>query len=431
MGSHAAKLVAFFAVLGCLLVGAGSAFAAPAVNGVFPLNGLGTNNKIVAGPDGNMWVTLSGGKDVARISPDGQIQEFDLEGVEHDAEGIAPGPDGDLWVPTTNEVTRFNPGNPEGSDDAFTMLTINSGGQIVAGPDGDMWVASNNSLVKFSPADPEGTQVATLFEGTLSPKDIDVAGSLIAVADFNEKRVATFTTGGTQVNFGLKGSPQGVAGGPNGQIAFSQQSQEPEEVGTIDPPNQAQGHEINGDPFGVALGPDGAYWIARSAKAELIRMTITGEITTLPGLPEKYFPRQVAGGPGGTVWVTMEIPGENIAAVARVTGVEPPGGNPPPPPRPVPQTKIKKGPKKVVKTHKKKAKVKFAFSSPTAGVSFQCSLTRLKGKKTKAAPFKGCKSPKRYKLPPGRYRFKVRAVNGGVPDPTPAVRKFKIVHVGR
>ncbi|HYQ79201.1 MAG TPA: hypothetical protein VEP91_08885 [Solirubrobacterales bacterium] len=428
MGRHATKLVAVLCALVCLLVPA-SAVAAPAVNGVFPLDTLGINNKIVAGPDGNMWVTLGAGKDVARIAPDGQIQEFDLEGVENDAEGIAPGPDGNLWVPTINEVTRFSPGDPEGTDKAFTLTGIAAGGQIVAGPDDNMWVASNNSLVHFSPGDPENTEVATLIEGNLAPKDIDVAGSLIVVADANA-RVATFTTAGNQVNFALKGNPQGVAGGPNGQIAFSQQSQEPEEVGTIDPPNQAVGHEINGDPFGVALGPDGAYWIARSAKAELIRMTTSGEVTTLPGLPEKYFPRQVAGGPGATVWVTMEIPGENIAAVARITGVE----NFTPiraVVKSAPQTKIGKGPKKVVKTRKKKAKVKFTFSSPTAGVAFQCSLTKLKGKKTKTAAFKGCKSPKRYKLVPGRYRFQVRAVAGGVPDPTPAVRKFKIVRIKR
>jgi hypothetical protein len=103
----------------------------------------------------------------------------------------------------------------------------------------------------------------------------------------------------------------------------------------------------------------------------------------------------------------------------------------PPPPATAPETKIGKGPKKVVKTKKKKARVKFRFSSPTAGASFQCALTKLKGKKTKPAGFKGCKSPKVYRLRPGRYRFQVRAVSGGVPDPTPAVRKFKIVRIGR
>lgn len=431
MGRNAAKLVAVLCALACLSLPA-SAAAAPAVNGVFPLDTLGVNNKIVAGSDGNMWVTLSVGKDVARIAPDGQIQEFDLDGVESDAQGIAPGPDGNLWVPTINEVTKFAPGNPEGTDETFTIATIAGEGQIVAGPDGSLWVASKDNIDRFNPANPEVDKQNFPAAG-LSPKDIDVAGSLIVVADANA-RVATFTTAGNQVNFTLKGNPQGVAGGPNGQIAFSQQSVEPEEVGRIDPPNQAVGHEIDGDPFGVALGPDGAYWIARSAKAELIRMTTTGEVTTLPGLPEKYFPRQVAGGPGGTVWVTMEIPGENIAAVARVTGVESPATKPPPPPPPpplaAPQTKIGKGPKKVVKTRKQKAKVKFVFSSPTAGVSFQCALTKLNGKRVKLS-FKGCKSPKRYKLVPGRYRFQVRAVSGGVPDPTPAARKFKIVRIKR
>jgi streptogramin lyase len=430
MRSHAIKFVAVLCVLAGSMVASTSALAAPAVNGVFPLNSLGINNKIVAGPDGSMWVTLGVGKDVARITPAGLIQEFEIEGVEHDAEGIAPGPDGNLWVPTINEVTRFSPGDPEGTDKAFTLTGIAANGQIVAGPDGLMWVASNNSLVHFNPADPEGTDQSVTLEGNLlTPKDIDVAGSLIAVADANA-RVATFTTTGTQVNFPLAGNPQGVAGGPGGQVAFSQQSVEPEEVGRIDPPNPAQGHQIDGDPFGVALGPDGAYWIARSAKGELIRLTTSGEITTLPGLPSKYFPRQVAGGPGGTVWVTMEIPGENTAAVARVTGVTTQTTNLPPPPPPVAQTKIDKGPKKVVKTRKKKAKVTFRFSSSTAGATFQCWLMRVtKGAQPAILKFKACKSPKAYRLRPGRYKFRVRAVVGGVPDLTPAARRFKIVRI--
>jgi virginiamycin B lyase len=433
MGNPAAKLVAAIAVLLSLAVPTAAA-AAPAVDGFFPVTGLAINNKIVAGPDGNMWVTLAANKDVARITPSGEVQGFDLDGVDFDAEGIAPGPDGNLWVPTINEVTRFSPGDPEGTDKAFTLGGIGASSQIVAGPDGRMWVASNNSLLSFDVGDPAGTEVATLIEGGLSPKDVDVAGSLIAVADFNNTRVATFTTAGAQANYALKGSPQGVAGGPGGQIAFSQQSVEPEEVGRIDPPGPALGNEIDGDPFGVALGPDGAYWIARSAKGELIRLTTTGEVTTLSGLPPKYFPRQVAGGPGGTVWATMEIPGEEITAVARVSGVEPEAVTLPAPPAllmPAPQTKIKKGPKKIVKTKQKQAKVKFRFSSPTAGAGFQCSLVKLKGKATKKVSFKGCKSPKRYRLRPGRYRFKVRAVNAGVVDPTPAVRKFKIVRVHR
>jgi streptogramin lyase len=427
MARPATKFLAAAGVVLGMLVCVPAALAVPAVNGVFPVSGLETNNKIVAGPDGNIWVTLSVGKDVARITPAGQVQEFELEGVEG-ARGIALGPDGNLWVVSINKVTRFSPAEPESTDKTFNIVTINAEGQIVAGPDGLMWVASNESLVRFSTTNPEGAQPVTVT-GALAPKDIDAAGSLIAVADFAGARIATFTTAGAQQDYKLAGGPQGVAGGSGGQIGFSQQGVQPEEVGLINPPSPAQGIAIDGDPFGVAFGSDGAYWIARSAVGEVIRLTATGQVTTLGGFPAKYFPRQVAAGPSNTIWVTLEIPGENTSAVARISGLEPPVTNPPPPPVTAPETKITKGPKKVVKTRKKRAKVKFGFSSTSAGASFQCSLTRLKGKKTKAAAFKGCKSPKAYRLRPGRYSFQVRALLNGVADPTPAVRKFRVLRI--
>jgi virginiamycin B lyase len=428
MARPASSAFAILAALLVLLAVAGSASAAPAVDGFFAVKGLEINNKIVAGPDGNMWVTLSNGKDVARITPGGQVQEFDLEGVEG-AQGIAPGPDGNLWVPTTGKLTRFSPADPEGTDQTFSTAAINAEGQIVAGPDGLLWVASKNALAHFSPADPEGTVQPVAVSGELSPKDIDVAGSLIVVADTGSPRIATFTTAGVQVDYALAGGSQGLAGGPGGQIAFSQPSAAPEEIGLINPPSPALTTPIDGDPFGVALGSDGAYWFTRSAVGEVIRFTTSGQLTTLGGFPPKYFPRQVGAGPGNTIWVTAEIPGENQAGVARVSGLEPPAVAISAVEAATPQTKIGKGPKKVVRTERKRAKVKFRFSSTTAGAKFQCALTRLKGKKTKPAPFKGCKSPKVYRLGPGRYRFQVRAVAGGAVDPTPAARKFRVVRV--
>ena len=32
-------------------------------------------------------------------------------------------------------------------------------------------------------------------------------------------------------------------------------------------------------------------------------------------------------------------------------------------------------------------------------------------------------------MKPGRYRFSVRAVSGGLVDPSPAARSFRVVHV--
>jgi len=435
VGRTVATFAASLAAFGCLLVGAGSASAAPSIDGTFPLNAeINTNNKIVAGPDGNIWLTVEDGtNDVAKVTPTGQVEEFDIEGVLS-PEGIAPGPDGNLWVTDVEKAARFNPSDPTGTDESFTVAGVGANGQIVAGPEGLMWVASNNQLVHFSPGDPTGS-VKPVAAGEISPKDIDVAGSLIVIADAGAgNRIVTFTADGTQKDFAIDGGSQGVAGGPDGQIAFTAPGASPEKSGLISPPNPAASFELLGDPFGVTLGGDGAYWMVQFAFGQLARVTTSGQVTFLTGLPTESA-RQIATGPNGTLWITLqknELKGV-VSSVVKVIGVEPEKTNPPPPPPPpttvkAPETLISKGPKKVV-TKKAKAKVKFRFSSSTAGVTFQCSLTKLKGKKTKAAAFRGCRSPQAYKLRPGRYRFQVRAVNGSTPDPTPAVRKFKIVHV--
>src|SRR5215203_195636 len=435
MGSHVTKLVAVVCILAGTLATSSAAAAAPFLDGTFPLNAeVGTNNKIVAGPDGNVWLTIEDGtNDVAKVTPGGQVEEFDIEGILS-PEGIAPGPDGNLWITDVEKAARFNPGNPTGTDQSFTVAGIGAGGQVVAGPDGLMWVATNNQLVHFSPADPTGSVKPVTIDGEISPKDIDVAGSLIVIADNGAgNRIVTFTTDGTQKDFAIDGGSQGVAGGPGGQVAFTAPGASPEKSGLISPPNPAQSFELLGDPFGVDLGDDGAYWIVQFMTGQLVRVTTAGQLSSLPGLPIESA-RQITAGPNGTLWVTLqknELKGV-VSSVVKVSGVEaPPKTNPPKSdtPSPVLETTIGKGPKKVVKTKKSKAKVKFRFSSSTAGVTFECSLTWLKGKKTKAGAFKGCKSPKAYRLRPGKYRFQVRAVINGVRDATPAVRKFKIVHI--
>ena len=85
-----------------------------------------------------------------------------------------------------------------------------------------------------------------------------------------------------------------------------------------------------------------------------------------------------------------------------------------------PDTKIDKGPKK--KTKKKRAT--FEFSSPTAGVTFECSID---GRAPKGAgSFGPCASPFKVKVGKGKHDFQVRAVLGGVPDGSPAERIWKV-----
>jgi streptogramin lyase len=412
-----------------------SAAAAPFVDGEFVVpGGFDSNNKIAAGPDGNVWMTVnSATNDVAKITPSGEVTEFDLEATN--PLGITAGPDNLLWITRNGGVTRFSPANPVGTKDPIEVIEIVGNHAIVTGPDGNLWVATDNNLVKIPPNEP-ATKKEVIPVAGLSPKDIDVAGSLIAVADQN--RIATFTTGAVQKDYETPGelSTQGVAGSPSGQIAFSDPLANPEAVGLITPPNPAQITEVPGDPFGVAFGSDGAFWIAETAGHSLTRLTPDNQTTKLTGFDEKLGPRQIAAGPGNTLWVTnedfnnFEIPEK----VARVSGVEAPAV---PIAGSAPETRIVKGPKKRVKTKRKRAKVRFTFRSPDAAAKFECALQKLKkrkGKKGKAAPkprFKPCKSPKKYSLKPGKYRFSVRAVLNGVADPTPAKRTFRIVRVSR
>ncbi len=404
-----------------------SAAAAPAVSGEFPIAGeLGANNKIVAGPDGNMWVTVDGAKDVARVAPSGTIQEFDLE--VNGALGIAAGPDGRLWITQASGVTSFAPGNPEGTKQKTEIAQILGASSIVAGPDGNLWVATNENLVRVPPANPAGFKAFPV--AGFGPRDIDVAGSLLAIADFASQRVVMATTDDPPktTSFPLASNSQGVAGAPGGQVAFSVPSNE---FGLLTPPGSLLLTQSTGtDPFGVALGSDGAFWFAQFNSNNVTRLTADNQATTLaPGFPAASGPRQIAAGPGNTLWVTLQTSNK----IGRISGLEPPAGPPGPPTIGEPRTKIDKGPKSPVLTTRKRATVKFRFSSPETAAGFQCRLIRLAGRKAKApkAPgFKSCKSPKTYRLQPGRYRFEVRAVLPGMVDKTPAKRSFKVERRG-
>jgi streptogramin lyase len=418
------------------LTWAATASAAPVVDGHFPLaSPVDTNSKIVAGPDGNMWLAVHGANnDVARVTPAGKVDEFELEGIDEPS-GIAVGPEKKLWVTAINKVASFSPSDPKGTSKAFTIPAVTSNNPIVAGPDGQMWDAATENLVHFKPSEPEKAEA--IFVAGLSPRDIDVAGSLLVVADAGKPRIVTMTTAGVEQDFAIgyvkggipEGASQGVAGSPSGQIGFSQPGAAPEQIGLITPPNAAQSFDRDGDPFGVALGSDGAFWIALSGPpAGVQRLTPTGGSTFLGGFPAGFTPRQIAAGPGNTIWVTIEKPGLEWQVV-RISGLEPPVE--PISKKTAPQTKIAKGPKKKVKTKGRFAKVTFRFNSTTAGARFECALTKAKkGTRGRKPKFKSCKSPKSYKLKPGRYKFSVRAVSGGVADPTPATRSFRVIHIG-
>jgi streptogramin lyase len=418
-----------------------SAAAAPAVTGTFPVAGLETNSKIAAGAEGDIWTTLGGNTvNVARVTPAGAVTEYEL-GLEA-ASGITAGPEGKIWVTADKAVADFTPSNPEGTVVKTAAPEIETFDSIVTGPDGKIWVATENLVLRFAPGTPSLRETKPV--PGLDPHDIDVVGGSVAVADGGAPRIVVLDTGlhVTEYSYGAAGGSQGLAGSPSGQIAFSDPGATPEQIGLITPPTPALTLEQVGDPFGVAYGADQAFWFAQFNNGELVRLTATGQRSFLGGLP-KESPRQITAGPGNTLWVTLVKTGEE--GVARISGLEPPPAVvTPPTPTPVtpapapeshpapPQTELVKGAKGKLKATGKHTRVSFRFTSPTAGATFQCALTKASKAKRKTAPrFTSCRSPKSYALAPGAYEFSVRAVGPGGADPSPATSAFRIASKGR
>jgi streptogramin lyase len=448
MRSLVPKLLAAAVVLVAALVWVPAASAVPTISGTVELKSeLGTNNKIVQGSDGNIWVTVEGAeKDVAKITPLGTFEEFDLGANIERPQGIVAA-EGKLWVPTkANGVASFSPTKPTEVKE-FTITGMKPEAAMGLGPDGQIWAAVSEKVFRFPPTAPETFKEIAV--AGLAPKDVDAAGPLVAIADSSQEkaRIVTFTTGASpaQKDFAINGGSQGVAGSPSGQIGFSEQvpkEKAVEEVGVITPPNPALSVPQPDDPFGVAFGADGAFWIVRAGGAHgLARLTTTGELSLLGGFPAGLTPRQITAGPGNTLWVTDQESMKN-GVIVRIGGVDPPPAPPAPPAptggggpitvteKPVPDTQFGNGPKKKVTTTGEKATVRFSFASTVAGSTFQCRLTKVtSGKKAKASSgsFTGCRSPKVLKLAPGKYRFAVRAVAAGVPDGSPAEKAFRVV----
>jgi hypothetical protein len=83
-----------------------------------------------------------------------------------------------------------------------------------------------------------------------------------------------------------------------------------------------------------------------------------------------------------------------------------------------PDTTITKGPKKRLRTKKKRASVRFDLQSSEAS-TLQC---RLDG-----GPWEPCTSPTKHKVKRGKHVFEARATDtAGNEDPTPAEHPFRV-----
>jgi streptogramin lyase len=328
------RLIVIALASGAMLAAAAPALAAPQVNGVFTVTGLGIDNQITQGPDGNMWVTIEddGTNDVARInSQTGQVTKFNLDDVTNPVGITRLG--NNLWVTAINQVARFAPGSTDAT--ATMIAAIGGPAHITVGPDGNLWTVSGNNVIKIPPGDPSSP---TVFGALITAGKQIVSGGDGNLWATGATQVVSFTTAGTQPPHSphtFSGNTQGIAKGPGTQIGFGCPQCSPQSVGRITPPGAAQLTNTGTvDPaFGITFANDGGYWYSEFNQNRLARLTPQGVIThPLPKFPTAGTrgPRQITKGPNNTLWVTLDEPG--VAPndkVGRVTGVAPP--TPPPP----------------------------------------------------------------------------------------------------
>jgi virginiamycin B lyase len=108
--------------------------------------------RLANGPDGNVWFTEPIAHRVARITPTGQIEGFPLSASAQPT-GIAAGPDGALWflegrekdsaiarMSTSGALTEF-PLELSELEKKEEIGGLFGAGSVVAGPDGRIWFA--------------------------------------------------------------------------------------------------------------------------------------------------------------------------------------------------------------------------------------------------------------------------------------------------
>src|SRR5262245_16585588 len=313
--SRIPALIAAAAVAVAAALVPGVASEAPAVPGQFDVSKQ--PGQLTLGPDGNVWVLI--GSDIAKVQPNGTVTEYNPDKLDG-ATGITAGPDGNLWATDTKKVVKIPPADPLTATD-FAIDDLTSPQGITTGPDGNLWAGTTDNVLRIPPGDP--TTYKTFPVAGLSARGITAGGGLIWVADFfnagaGTGQVHSVTVDGTETPYTVEGSPQGIAAGAGGQIAYANQGA-PQHVGRISPGGQPlKSFYPNGtDPFGMTFGPDGNYWYAEFGVNKVGRLTPDGKVTDFGGLSPDSGPRYITAGAGNTVWVSLE----KTKKIARVSGV--------------------------------------------------------------------------------------------------------------
>jgi streptogramin lyase len=286
---------------------------------------------IASGPEGNLWFAEGEPNRIGRITPSGAVKIFPLAAPVRYPKDMVAGADGNLWFTETGgavgritpagEVKQFVLGNEE---EPFPFA-------ITLGPEGNVWFTERNpsAIARITP----GGEVKAFSKGITSPTtepDGIATGpeGNLWFTEYNGNAIGRITPAGaiTEYTAGITpGShPAKIVLGPDGNLWFSQEN----EIGKITPEGHVTEYEgaIHTGFAWIAIGPDGDLWATGSDR--IWRINMKGESTELgKEIAGGSEPGSIVAGPDGSMWFT-EFAASAIAEIGTGFGnasVAPPG----------------------------------------------------------------------------------------------------------
>jgi sugar lactone lactonase YvrE len=204
--------------------------------------GLTAPRGVTFGPDGNVYVSNTGGNSVLRY--DGQTGAFidtfvaPGSGGLFEPQGLAFGPDGDLFVVRGfASVLRYD-GETGSSIGVFASPVFGGAFDLVFGPDGDLYVTSFSFVHRFDGETGAALGLFATAPGGLTGLAFGPDANLYVGASFGGL-FDTFvrfdgTTGANLGKFGGVSGPLGITAGPDGLLYVA--SRDADSVVRVDGP---------------------------------------------------------------------------------------------------------------------------------------------------------------------------------------------------
>ncbi len=273
-----------------------------------------TTGTVVAGTDGALWFPLKDNQ-LGRMSTAGELTKFDVG--TRPTGGMAVSASGDIWFTTEgDQIGCYSSSTGVKLFDTPAGLTSSAPWRLAAGSDGNIWFTENTGN-KIGRLTADGT--VTEFEvptKNSAPNDITRGpdGDVWFLEMIGDK-IGRITPQGRITEFviphpagsSIGGSASGqIVTGADGNLWFTDPSGSGS-IGQITPDGQINKFKLpsqNGEPMGIAAGPDGNVWFTEVKNNQIGRITADGLVTEFTVPTAATMPAGIVAGSDGNIWFT-------------------------------------------------------------------------------------------------------------------------------